>query len=271
MVDNLDGFLKAIHENAQIEKSALGTDPKTHEAIATTVKCFTNFIDELFCPECGDIFRCQLENISINSFLCHTTYKLSGKKEEKITSLPVIYKATCFQCDSETLLVLYQGPESLELAVLHDTYGGCVTKNTPGEVKYYIDQAYRSRSVGALSAAMAMYRSALEWVLYEQGYKVRMLGQQITALEKTVADGTAPQWAREIAPNFLEAIKDIGNGAMHTNEGDITKQSELDKELIETIDIVFSELLDKIYEQPTRSAANLAKLQAVASKLKIKS
>jgi hypothetical protein len=118
---------------------------------------------------------------------------------------------------------------------------------------------------------MAMYRSALEWVLYEQGYKVRMLGQQITALEKTVADGTAPQWAREIAPNFLEAIKDIGNGAMHTNEGDITKQSELDKELIETIDIVFSELLDKIYEQPTRSAANLAKLQAVASKLKIKS
>ena len=64
------------------------------------------------------------------------------------------------------------------------------------------------------------------------------------------------------------AIKEIGNGAMHTNNGDINKQKDIDNDLIEIVDVVFAELLDKIYEQPSRSTNNLNKLKQVVSNIK---
>lgn len=100
--------------------------------------------------------------------------------------------------------------EELELVVLHDTYGGCGTSNSPYEVKYYIDQAFRAKSVNALSAAMSMYRSALEWLLYEQGYQSGMLGAKISSLEKDIDKGQAPKWAISMHPELLKTIKDIG-------------------------------------------------------------
>jgi len=55
-------------------------------------------------------------------------------------------------------------------------------------------------------------------------------------------------------------ITNIGD----TNGGDITKQNNIDKDSLELVDVIFSELLDKIYEQPLRSSSNLAKLKAIA-------
>lgn len=65
----------------------------------------------------------------------------------------------------------------------------------------------------------------------------------------------------EIEPQFLEAIKDIGNSSIHPNDGNIKNQEEIDENLLNLVDIVFSELLDKIYEQPIRSKNNLELLK----------
>jgi len=47
----------------------------------------------------------------------------------------------------------------------------------------------------------------------------------------------------------------------HPNNGEIKRQEEIDKRLLNLVDIVFSELLDKIYEQPIRSKKNLEILE----------
>ena len=270
MVDNLSGFLDALSNNRGLVIGASEYSSSTilENSSKSYSLPFRDFTDDLFCPKCGAVRRCELKHLSFSNSRTYFEKLVSKGVPDKIKfyNLPVIYESTCLQCTSKTLLIVYQGPKSLELAVLHDTYGGCVTANTPEEVKYYIDQAYRARSVGALSAAMSMYRSALEWVLFQQGFKKGMLGQKISDLENAIKDDNAPKWAKEIDSGFLKAIKDIGNGAIHTNGGDIKKQSEIDKGLIEVVDIVFSELLDKIYEQPVRSSINLSKLQSVFNK-----
>lgn len=64
-----------------------------------------------------------------------------------------------------------------------------------------------------------------------------------------------------LANEYLEAIKDIGNSSIHPNDGEIKRQEEIDERLLNLVDIVFSELLDKIYEQLIRSKKNLEILE----------
>ena len=259
MIDSLNEFIDVIRNSEDMLKGCITIDD-----VIIQTRRFEPFTDELFCPKCGNVRRCNVVGITRE-----IRFKVGiPLNSVEFGALPYLFLATCLQCESETLLLLYNGPEGVELAVLHNTYSGCVTPNSPKEVKYYIDQAFRSRSVGAVSAAMAMYRSALEWLLHDQGFTAGMLGQKITDLETLIKNKTAPKWAMEIDTAFLPPIKDIGNGAMHTNGGDITKQNNIDKELLELVDIIFAELLDKIYEQPLRSKANLAKLKATAGSVK---
>ncbi|KEZ85562.1 hypothetical protein IO99_13790 [Clostridium sulfidigenes] len=254
MIDSLSGFLDVIERSNCFKKERFESN------IKITTLGFEECIDELFCPKCGDIRRCVVNRVTHNP-----EFEINEFTESIVVkSLPCLFKATCLQCESETLLLIYKGPEEVELAVLHDTYNGCVTPNSPKEVKYYIDQAYRARSVGAVSASMAMYRSALEWLLYDQGFEKGMLGNKIKTLEEKIEKNNEPKWAVELDIGFLKAIKEIGNGSMHTNGGDIEKQNNIDKNLLELVDIVFAELLDKIYEQPLRSSNNLSKLKEKA-------
>lgn len=251
MIDSLIGFMDEVNKSHTYSKDGV------------KFKVFNDGTYEVFCPKCSGIRKFHVKGI------CGSReYRIGTSGQLECDYLPSMFRAICLQCESEALVLLYNGLEGVELAVLHNTYSGCVTPNSPKEVKYYIDQAYRARSVGAISAAMAMYRSALEWLLYEQGYQKGMLGQKINDLEAAIKSKTAPKWAMELGTEFLKAIKDIGNGAIHTNGGDITKQANLDKELVELVDVVFAELLDKIYEQPLRSSANLAKLKAKAAVVK---
>lgn len=253
MVDTLEQFMEIVsnRQNLVREYNDAYKIPDEH-------------IDEQFCPHCGAIRKCELTNITYDNRYRYTT----DKEIKFISNLPYVYKTRCLQCDHEAILIIYAVEKEIKMAVLHDTYSGCITPNTPTEVKYYIDQAFRARSMGAYSAAMAMYRSALEWIMYGQGYTDGMLGKKIDDLQNDISKGTAPKWAVEVNVDFLNAIKEIGNGAMHTNKGDITKQKEIDKDLIEIVDVVFAELLDKIYEQPSRSNTNLNRLKQIASNIK---
>lgn len=174
----------------------------------------------------------------------------------------------CRECHTSGFVLLFTGPNGGEAAYHWPVLGGLRTPHTPEAVGYYLDQAARSESGGARSAATAMYRSALEHILHEQGYPKGMLNEKLTALQAAIDKGTAKKWAMDIEPAFLRVIKDLGNGAMHTNGGDHTKQTALDSELLRKVHETVRELLDMIYEEPLRRAARLAALTSAAAKVK---
>ncbi len=258
MIDNVEGMVKSIVLNSQMQSIINdGVTETSHQIMAH------QYEDELFCPVCGASRRQKVERFSSN----HGVDIIDPGHKIEFKQFPIVHIATCLQCRTKSTMVLYKGPERLELAILRNAYGGSVTENTPEEVKYYLDQAYRSRMLSALSAAMAMYRSALEWILFEQGYRNGMLGAKISKLEEDIGNNIAPKWANDMPIELLSAIKNIGNSAMHTNGGDISKQKQIDGSLIELVDVVFAELLDVIYEQPIRRNKNVQKLKNVAGNL----
>lgn len=214
--------------------------------------------DGTFCPGCNDVRRMELGALFWEEHWTSSSVLL----ERESLPMPALFLVACVQCDSMILLVVFTGPGGLELVALPSTYGGLATPSTPDPVAFYLDQAQRSQSVGALSAAVTMYRSALEHLLEEQGYEARMLGPKIAALTN---DGAPPAWRDALDPDYLRVIKDLGNASAHTNGGDISKQLVFEANLVREVQALFSELLDTIYEQPERKKARLGKLKQAAS------
>ena len=175
---------------------------------------------------------------------------------------PLLYELNCLQCQEKSYLFIYKNHGEFKSVILSEKNGGCLSKNAPEGVKYYLGQAYNSRMIGAQSASMAMYRAAMDFMLYDQGYRKGMLGEKIKNLEKDISEKSAPKWAMEIDVDYMKAIKEIGNSAIHPNDGEIKKQKEIDGVLLNIVDTIFLELLDKIYDQPARSKENLEILRS---------
>lgn len=179
-------------------------------------------------------------------------------------NLPQAYVLTCVQCQSTITVCVYVGPDGTEVVALPSTYGGLSTPSTPEAVGYYLDQAQRSHAVNAASAAVSMYRGALEQLLYDQGFTQGMLAKKIGDLE---AHTPGPEWFRDLDPEFLRVMKDLGNGSIHPNNGDVEKQKAFDDTLLLEVRALFVELLDDVYEQPSRRAARLATMKAAQAQV----
>lgn len=205
-------------------------------------------VGELHCPTCGDARRMDVA-------VC---YKPSGSSVDT----PNLFVMTCVQCDTTFTALVYQGPEGMSLAVLPSTWGGLTTPHTPPGVAYYLDQAQRSKSVGANSAAVAMFRGALEHLLFDQGFKKGMCGQKLADLEAAIKASTAPKWAYELDGEFLTVMKQLGDGAIHPNDGNIGAQYKLDNQLLAHVAHTFQMLLYLIYEVPQQKQKRLDALKA---------
>jgi hypothetical protein len=206
----------------------------------------------LHCPRCGDARRMDMD-------LRHRPDPMSKEP-------PILARLRCVQCDTSFTAVLYQGPEGPALAVLPSTHGGLTTPHTPTGVAYYLDQAQRAHSVGANSAAVAMFRGALEHLLFDQGFKIGMCGKKLADLETAITAGTAPKWANELDTEFLQVMKQLGDGSIHPNDGDVAKQELLDSELIAKVRHTFQMLLFLIYEVPLKKQERLDALKAAVIK-----
>jgi hypothetical protein len=204
------------------------------------------------CPKCGDLRRVKVL----------VRYKPSR------TSLdpPVLCSMSCVQCDTVFTAVVYPGASGPSLAILLSTYGGLTTPHTPSGVAYYLDQAQKAHSVGANSAAIAMFRGALEHLLYDQGFKTGMCGKKLLDLEAAITAGTAPKWAAELDTEFLSVMKQLGDGAIHPNDGDVTKQGLFDNALVFRVRHIFELLLFLIYEVPHKKAERLQALKTAVIK-----
>jgi hypothetical protein len=178
---------------------------------------------------------------------------------------PALFMAACLECRSRLTLVVYKGPSGTQLVALPEVYGGLSTPHTPAGVSYYLDQAERAKSVGALSAAVVMYRAALEQLLHEQGVEGGMLGSRLETLEKT---DTPPAWRDQLDPAYLSVINKLGSAAVHVNDGDVGQQAIFDEQLLLEVRELFTELLDLVYERESQKASRLARLQEAASSIK---
>ncbi|RJS19568.1 hypothetical protein DRW03_21285 [Corallococcus sp. H22C18031201] len=180
---------------------------------------------------------------------------------------PSVFMFECVQCDTRFTGLVCAGVSLVDVWVLVPTVmGGVATPHAPPAVRYYLDQAWKCQSVAAYSAAAAMYRAALEQVLESEGYAQSMLAAKIQAFEESVTSPgpSTPGWAKSLDSAFLRVIKDLGNGAIHSNAGDISPQSSFDANLISQVEATFSELMDVVYEAPAKQAERLKKMQAAA-------
>lgn len=232
----------------------------------------------LYCPKCGDARRMDVRpywwtggNIQISgdprrgpTYWSATVPAPESGSNIRDFANPSLYDLSCRQCDTHFTALLYRGPDGPALVVLPSCHGGLRTPHTPEAVAYYLDQAYRARSTGANSAAIAMFRGALEHLLFEQGYEVKMLGRKIRKLRSDIDSGEAPKWAMEIEPQFLEVLNDLATGAIHPNDGNVQQQSELDSELVSRVQKTLTYLLFLVYELPRTKEEALSALQGKA-------
>jgi hypothetical protein len=219
---------------------------------------------DMYCPMCGDVRKMNF--LPVYSLAERRGINLVGDIAEQIT--PALFYYQCVQCATSYTGIVYNGQSGPALAVFPSCYGGLRTPHTPEGVAYYLDQASRSESTGANSAAIAMFRGALEQILFEQGYQTGMLSSKINKLEEDIKQSSAPKWAMEMDTEFLQVIKDLGNGSIHPNDGDVKKQAILDNDLISKVKFTFQMLLFTIYELPHKKTSLLTDLRTKAKILK---
>lgn len=218
-------------------------------------------IFELYhCVRCGGSRRHYIYIVSASRF-----YQWDSNLFQSVARLlPATWIFQCQQCDLRSSATMLDINNILTLSIVSEERGGAHTPNTPAAVSYYLDEARNSELAQARSAAAAMYRSALEHLLFEQGFKGK-LNDQIRALVAQCDRGAGPSWAATFDHDFLDLFRKIGNMSVHTNNGDISEQKKIDDELLQAIRSVMMILLDLVYEEPERLKSRKALMQAATT------
>lgn len=228
---------------------------------------------DMYCPPCGGYRRMNVKRLycAAKKFV-HRKHKSVaeaievGVYEHDLQAVPQLTPAlmhySCVQCETLFTAVLYRGAAGPALAVLPSVPAGVTTPHTPAVVAYYLDQAGKSQATGAHSAAVAMYRAALDQVLFDQGFEQRMCGQKIDELEKAIQDERAPNWARDLDTDHMWVLKRLADRALHADGGSDTSLSQFDLELVVVVQQTFEWLLKLIYELPGEKQERLGSLKA---------
>lgn len=178
---------------------------------------------------------------------------------------PGAAELVCRDCAARHVVLFSWSDDALR--VLSADVVALRTQRTPKAVGHYLDEVARCRAIGARSAAAAMGRSALEHLLFDQGF-AGMLGQQIkTLLEKKEA-GAAPPWAQPMDLAYVTALKELGNGAIHANGGNIDLQAAIDDQMLNDLEAVLEYLLEEVYERPAREQERRDRLNSSAKVFK---
>ena len=246
-------------------------------------KYSTGVIGDLYCPACGGDRRMFVtpinspirnQNEAINLRLLADATRNNGDDLERIQAeaakncVPSLFSLACVQCSTQFTALIYAGPDGPSLAVLPSCRGGLTTPHTPPGVAFYLDQAQRAQSLDANSAAVAMFRGALEHLLYEQGYKDGMCGRKLSNLRKDIDNDKAPKWAMDMETEFLEILNTLGNGSIHPNDGEVDVQAALDNKLLSLVQQTFLGVLYHVYDVPKQKAKRLGALKAASALLK---
>jgi hypothetical protein len=230
-----------------------------------------NGFGQLYCPQCQRYSRVSAFILSDRDPM-HTRWQNTAGREESARAalLPSAWVFSCLQCQAVFYAMAFKGLHGPEVVLFSNVAGGLTTPHTSKAVAYYLDQAARADSAGAKSAAVVMFRSALEHVLFESGYTGGMCGAKLGALQNDVEAGKGPRWARELSVDDLSVLNKLGNAAVHPNGGDIGVQSAFDEGLLIAVSVTFSALLDAAYERPKAEERRRQRLAAALGQTKPK-
>lgn len=236
----------------------------------------------LWCPHCRmqNRFWMQPEHLTINPH--HTKTQFQGHYSahgcptwQNIKSNPEDLKGSqfrfhCASCHTKAIALIAIVSSRFSVLVFFEKNSSIATPNTPENIKYYLEQAYQCYVMKAYSATLAMFRTALDALLFNAGFKKGMVGQKIGELETAISAGNAPRWAMDLDTAFLKVLKDLGNSSLHISSEDISAEKNIDDVLVQHIELVFMEILENAYERDALRASRLEKLQAVAAAKKNK-
>lgn len=251
-LDTIQGLLREFRARRQVLRPT--------DFIQTTYYWHPSPDAIALCSKCGQSRRMQIAFIYPPK-LERDIVDAKTLKDIPGRALPALFNYRCTQCDTTIFAILYRRVNNLELLLLPTVNGGLRTEHTPDGVSYYLDQAHRALSAGANSAAVAMFRGALEQILFEQGYTDGTCGKKLKDLERAIEQGNGPKWAISLPTVLLRTIKQLGDGAVHPNDGDIKRQHKLDRQLISHLNAAFNYLLELVYEQDARQTAMLKALR----------
>lgn len=185
-------------------------------------------------------------------------HKLNVFIKETYNGDSLVYVHTCRQCHNETFLIKHTVDGEPTLTFVYSTVLQYDTSCVPEGINYYMGQAFKSKSVGAYSAAMAMYRSALEFLLYESGFDENRLVDKIKSFEDK-----PPDWATSLSSQFMGIIRELGNDSVHPNRGNISEQEKFDFEMLEAVEETLNELIERAYILPQREKDRLSILSKI--------
>jgi len=136
----------------------------------------------------------------------------------------------------------------------------------PETVRHYLEQAASCYCTKAYSATLAMFRTALDAVMFDAGYREGMLGQKIAKLERDITDSKAPKWATEINIEFMKILKNLGNSSLHISKEDITAEKSISDVDIKQAELALSRLLHFVYEKDAEEREHLESLRALSDR-----
>lgn len=219
---------------------------------------------QMYCPSCGDKRR-----MVVSKQYSHGSAILRAKSGMEVVNdiVPMLMTFSCVQCDSKFSVLVHKESGGVSLAIFPEGRGTLATPHTPNAVVYYLDQVQKCWSIGAFSAAISMYRVALDHLLYGEGFRKGMVGQKVEVLEKAIESGTAPDWARDLNTRYLEVLNKLATYALHPNEGDVTPQLVFDQDLLVAVKATFQELLVRVFELPHQQEDRLTTLEGALRRL----
>lgn len=233
-------------------------------------------VGTMYCPRCSEYSGMKLERLYFERTVGEEIVKELTREDTigmapraKLTeySDPSLLRLDCVNCQNVFYGMIYKDEKGPSVVFFSTRGGGVATANTPDLVRYFLQQAYKAQTATAYSAALAMYRAALEQLLEQKGFEGK-LPAKLAKLSKDIEDGAAPTWAKRLNTDILSVIKDISNSHAHPSE--LAKLQALDAPFMSKIQRTFSALLTLAYEQESRQAAAKAKLEAALQKAKKK-
>lgn len=169
-----------------------------------------------------------------------------------ISDLDTIFiMARCCHCENYSNVLIYKENSKPSISVIHEKYDISSSNDIPYNITYYINEALKCKNVNAYSASVAMYRTALDNLLYDNGYTQNKLASKISQLEEDKASGKDDSWLYFINEESLDTLRQLGNYSVHPNNGNINIQEAFyDEKFIHSINKMFKIILDCIYIKP---------------------
>lgn len=217
-------------------------------------------VGKMYCNKCGDYRTMDIFGLYIpKDTRQHGAYYIP---------LPSFFKINCRECDQKFHVILYKTDQSdSNVCVLPYSTAFIATPHTPIEVRFYLEQAFKSQIGGAYTAALPMYREALEEILSQHGYKgtddTKTCGGKLSKLQKDIISGTVPAEFKDIENGIMLILKKLGDWGVHADIGKVSDKRRIDADLCQKVSAVFTFLLEKVYEQPAKQAEIKAHLGSI--------